>query len=85
MILLKIQCPSGNQPTQCHEARRGKCQMGGAGFSTGAIGYSYIYMSYKNEILKKKAHSAIYADIKKSFFSHSLHASQEWITTLLAA
>ena len=25
---------SSNQPTQCHEARRGKCQMGGTGFWT---------------------------------------------------
>ena len=28
------QCPSNNQPTQCHEARRGKCGMGGTGLRT---------------------------------------------------
>ena len=34
-FLFKTQCPSSNQPTQCHEARRGKCRMGGTGFWTG--------------------------------------------------
>ncbi len=29
LLPLQIQSPSSNQPTQCHEARRGKCQMEG--------------------------------------------------------
>ena len=42
----KIQCPSSNQPTQCHEARRGKCRMGGTGFRTGTMTVAYACAAY---------------------------------------
>ena len=44
--LFKIQCPSSNQPTQCHEARRGKCRMVGTGFRTGTMTVAYAYAAY---------------------------------------
>ena len=41
-----LQCPSSNQPTQCHEARRGKCRMGGTGFRTRTMTVAYAYAAY---------------------------------------
>ena len=57
---------SSNQPTQCHEARRGKCRKGG---TTGTMTVAYAYavyacvnvnVSYKNEKLKKRYPYAVY-------------------------
>jgi hypothetical protein len=37
--MMEKQCPPSNQPTQCHEARRGKCRMGG---TTGTMKLSLV-------------------------------------------
>ena len=39
--------PQGSyQPTQCHEARRSKCRMGGTGFRTGTMTVAYACAAY---------------------------------------
>ena len=45
--LFKIQCPPSNQPTRCHEARRGKCRMGGTGFRTGTSPFPIVFLCFQ--------------------------------------
>ena len=45
--MFKSQCPTSNQPTQCHEARRGKCQMADDWIlNRNYVAYEYVRVSY---------------------------------------